>query len=269
MIDRGVLDDDASLGDDDACLDIDGAVAVLRLTRPRVHNVVRMATIRRLEDLLGRLDAAEDVRVLVLTGSGDKSFCAGSDLAELAALEDRVAGLEMSPRMHRILDRLDRGPQVVIGALNGSAYGGGCELLTACHLRFASTTARFSFRQASLGLTTGWGGGLRLFRLLGRAAALRLLLTATTIDAEEALRLGLVDFLAPPDEVQAEALHLAHGIAANQATSLEGFLALADAAIRQPHDQALVTEQRLFAERWQGDAFWQKVEAWRRRREGN
>ncbi len=128
------LSTEAEVGHDDARLEVDGAVAVLRLTRPRVHNVVRMATIDRLETLLTRLDGMGEVRVVVLTGSGN-SFCAGSDLAELSELTDREQGLTMSPRMHRILDRLDSGPQVVLGALNGGAYGGGCELITACHLR--------------------------------------------------------------------------------------------------------------------------------------
>lgn len=252
-------------GQNDASLEVDGAVAVLRLTRPRVHNVVRMATIDRLEKLLARLDDRPAVRVLVLTGSGD-SFCAGSDLAELAQLQDREHGLTMSPRMHRILDRLDGGPQVVLGALNGGAYGGGCELITACHLRVASNAARFSFRQASLGLTTGWGGGARLFRLVGRSAALRLLLTAATLDAAEALDVGLVDQLVPPDAVETATLRLAHDIAANQGTSLRGFLDLAQAVGSESWEDAVETERRLFAERWRGEVFWQRVADWKERR---
>lgn len=255
-----------ALGDDDVRLEVDGSIAVLRLNRPRVHNVVRLATIGRLESLLAHLDRLPEVRVLLLTGSGEQTFCAGSDLAELAGLEDRRAGLDMSPRMHRVLDRLEAGPQVVIGALNGSAYGGGCELLTACHLRIAAATARFSFRQASLGLTTGWGGGLRLFRLVGRSHALRLLLSAATVEAEEARRIGLVDFLAPPREVFAQSMELAREIAANEATSLQGFLTLAAIADDPSHDDAPALERQLFAERWSGDAFWHHVEAWQRRR---
>lgn len=243
-----------------------GAVAVLRLCRPQVHNVVRMATIQGLEDLLAHLDGTPEVRVLVLTGQGDRTFCAGSDLQELSELVDRPKGLEMSPRMHRILDRLDRGPQVVLGAINGSAYGGGCELMTACHLRLAASTARFSFRQAALGLTTGWGGGLRLFRLVGRSAALRLLLTADTITAPQALDLGLVDFLLPQEEVLSAALSLGQRIADNQPTSLRGFLALAEAAAGQSRESAEAVERQLFAERWHGETFWRQVEAWRRRK---
>ncbi len=250
----------------DAELEHHGEVAVLRLCRPEVHNVVRTATIQCLEDLLAQLDSTPEVRVLVLTGRGDKSFCAGSDLRELSELVDRPKGLEMSPRMARILDRLEKGPQVVIGALNGSAYGGGCELMTACHLRLAASTARFSFRQAALGLTTGWGGGLRLFRLLGRSAALRLLLTADTITATQARDMGLVDFLVPQEEVQSAALGLARRIAANQPTSLRGFLALAEAASSQSREPAEAVERQLFAERWHGETFWQQVDAWKRRK---
>lgn len=247
-----------------------GAAAILWLDRPAVHNVVDLATIGKLETLLAKLDAmGPEVRCLVLAGAGEASFCAGSDLGELATMTteaEREAGLAMSPRMHAILDRLDRGPQVTLAALAGGAYGGGCELITACHLRIASDDARFSFRQAAMGVVTGWGGGVRLFRQVGRAGALRLLLTADTIDAQEALRLGLVDFLAAREEVLPQALDLAHRIARLHPESIAGFLELARSVAEDGPAAARDTERRLFAELWRGEAFWREVDAWRRRK---
>ena len=245
-------------------------MAVLRLTRPEVHNVVGLATINRLEALLDQLDADLEVRVLVLTGRGVKSFCAGSDLTDLVPLVDggtaqRASALEMSPRMSAILDRLEAGPRVTVAALAGSAYGGGCELLTACHLRVAGQGIRFSFRQAAMGVSTGWGGGERLFRLVGRSRALRLLLTADTLEADEALRIGLVDFLVPQDQVLDEALALAERIANNAPEAIAAFLELARAVEESP-GTAREIESRLFAELWQGETFWQRVASWRDRR---
>lgn len=268
----GVVLSEPRPGDDHAELELFGAVAVLRLTRPEVHNVVAMATIDRLEQLLDQLDADPEVRVLVLTGRGVKSFCAGSDLADLAPLvdgsaEQRAAALDMSPRMSAILDRLEAGPRVTIAALVGSAYGGGCELLTACHLRVAGQGIHFSFRQAAMGVSTGWGGGVRLFRLVGRSRALRLLLTADTVDTDEALRIGLVDFLVPQDQVLDEALALAERIAGNAPASIAAFLELARAADQSP-ETARAVEERSFGELWQGEAFWQQVATWRDRGRG-
>lgn len=257
----------AVAADAHAHLDRHGAVAVLRLDRPAVHNVVGLATIDRLEALLDELDGWQDVVVLVLTGTGEKTFCAGSDLGDLATVDDREAALDMSPRMQGILDRLDRGPRVTLAALNGSAYGGGCELLTACHLRIAAAGSRFSFRQAKMGVSTGWGGGGRLFRLVGRSHALRLLLTADTISADEALRIGLVDQVVPGDRVLDETLELAQRIAGNHPPSLAAFLALANLADQETHNAILAEERRLFGELWRDNTFWENVEAWKVRRQ--
>jgi len=157
--------------------------------------------------------------------------------------------------MQAILARLYQGERVVIAAVNGQALGGGCEMLTACHLRIASLGARFSFRQAANGLTTGWGGGTRLFALVGRAHALDLLLTSRTIDAGEALAMGLIDRAVPADRLMDEARRLARAVSANPASSIRAFLDLARAIDRCDRGEAVRRETQLFGDCWIGKDF--------------
>ncbi len=242
-------------------------VVILRLARPEVHNVVDAALLERLEHHVEQLEAEGGTEVLILTGAGGRTFCAGADLSYVAALADHRQGLDLSRRMRALLGRLHGGVRPVIAAVNGDALGGGCEILTACHLRLAAASARFSFRQAAMGVVTGWGGGARLFRLLGRSRALRLLLTAETIDAAEALTLGLVDRVVPADELIDQALATGRRIAANSPDSIRAFLALARAADR-PEDTVAELEERLFTDLWDGEHFRRKVAEWRERRSG-
>ncbi len=241
-------------------------IGILVLNRPEVHNAVNAAVMERLESLLGRLEHDRGLRVLILTGAGSETFSAGGDLGYFSTLTSRRQCLGMSRRMQAILRRLEDGPQVVIAALNGNALGGGCEIATACHLRIAASTARFSFRQAAMGVVTGWGGGVRLFRLVGRATALRLLLTAETIDAAEALRIGLVDRVAAPEALIDEALALAAQIVANSPAAVGAFLELARAIAQTGPEAAVETETRLFGECWVGEDFRGRLADWQKRR---
>ncbi len=171
--------------------DTRGRVATIRLNRPAVHNAIDEAVMRGLEEIIDELERAADTTVIVLTARGTESFCSGGDIKYFATLDTREKVVAMSIRMQRILNRLSSGPRAVIAAINGRALGGGCEILTACHFRIAASTATFRFVQAANGITTGWGGGARLFQLVGRANALSLLLTADPFDAPHALRIGV------------------------------------------------------------------------------
>ncbi|MEM7354022.1 MAG: enoyl-CoA hydratase/isomerase family protein [Acidobacteriota bacterium] len=248
--------------------EVDDGVGIIRLNRPEVHNAVNDAVMAGLEAILDRIEEMPEVRALILTGAGEQTFCAGGDLKYFASLESQAAGEAMSHRMQALLRRLADGPRPVIAAVNGNTLGGGCEILVACHLRLAVATARFSFRQAAMGIVTGWGGGARVFRLLGRAKALELLLTAKTIEAGEAQRLGLVDHIVDEGErLMDEALSLAQQIAANSRRSVAAFLELARV---YEHDGASAAEQRereLFGEAWVGEQFRRQVEAWKARRQ--
>lgn len=246
-------------------LELRDRIAVLRLNRPEVHNAVDDKVMARLESVLGELERT-CARAVVLTGAGSTTFSAGGDLTYFTTLDAPGDGEAMSRRAQAILRRLADGPRPVIAAVNGDALGGGCELAVACHLRIAAEGVRFSFRPAALGLITGWGGGLRLFRLVGRSTALRLLLMAETVGAEEALRLGLVDRIVPADRLMDEALVWAERIASSSAASVRAILEL-DRAIRRGDEEAAVaTETRLFGELWEGEDFRRHLGEWNERR---
>lgn len=232
----------------------DNAIAVLRLNRPRVHNAVDEAVMTRLEELLDEIDGDENVLALILTGAGESTFCSGGDLQYFSTLATREEGVAMSRRMQAILRRMSARGRVVFAAVNGDALGGGCEMLTACHFRVVSAAARFSFRQTPNGIITGWGGGVRLLRQLRRGDALRLLLTAETIDAAEALRIGFVDQVAPARDVLKEAIGRARHITAHPAEPVRAFIQLT-ALYDQRDAEAEEAETELFGDCWTSDAF--------------
>ncbi len=184
--------------------ELDAATGILTLTvnRPSKLNALNAATIADL-DAAGRAARADPaVRAILLTGSGEKAFVAGADIAELSALTPAQAqgAAEAGQTAFR---RFETSPKPTLAAVNGFALGGGCELAMACHLRVAADTARFGQPEVNLGLLPGYGGTQRLPRLIGRGKALELLLTADTIKADEALRLGLANHVVPAAELLA------------------------------------------------------------------
>ncbi|MEW6733425.1 MAG: enoyl-CoA hydratase/isomerase family protein [Acidobacteriota bacterium] len=225
-------------------------IGLISLNRPEVHNVVNEAVMIELESILDRVETDPEIKGLILTGAGNQTFSAGGDFKYFATLPSRSDCLAMSKRMQAILNRFWRGQRVVIAAINGQALGGGCEILTACHFRLATPQAHFSFRQAANGVITGWGGGLRLFHLLGRSKALRLLLTAERIDATEALRIGLIDRLIPYENLITEAMALAKTIYNNSLDSITAFLELARCLIEEDLAYTTKRETEMFADCW-------------------
>src|SRR5438270_505000 len=179
-------------------LSIDSNVATVTLNRPKVLNALNQAMLHELEELFTELDLHRDVQVILLRGAGEKAFAAGADISELADA-DGSTGEQLAGRAHRILRRIETMGKPVIACINGFALGGGCELAMACTLRLANPAARLGQPEIKLGLIPGYGGTQRLPRLVGRGAALKLLLTAAIIDASEALRIGLVDELIDGD----------------------------------------------------------------------
>lgn len=230
-------------------------IAIIRLNRPEVHNALNDAAMSKLEEIQARIYGDNGVKVVILTGTGRESFCAGGDLKYFAAFSTREQALEMSRRMQKILDRFWSGDKVVIAAVNGRALGGGCEILTACHFRIAAEHAIFSFRQAANGVITGWGGGVRLFKLLGRSRALKLLLTSEDLAAADALRQGLVDRVVPNDQLPDSAMSLARIITANSAAAIGAFLEIARRIDTDGYNAAVQTETELFGDLWMGKDF--------------
>jgi enoyl-CoA hydratase len=188
------------------------SIATITVNRPSVRNALNVATVKELAAAFDQAKADHTIRVVILTGAGDKAFVAGADISEIAEL-DEVSGAEFSRQGHAVFDSIEALGKPVIAAVNGYALGGGCELAMACTLRIAAETAVFGQPEVNLGLIPGYGGTQRLPRLIGKSRALHLLLTGETIAAHEALMLGLVDSVVPLESLRSKAEALAQQIA--------------------------------------------------------
>lgn len=228
----------------------EGGVGVVTVNRPEVHNALNMQTIRELRDLLLRLAAEDALRAMVLTGSGRKTFLSGGDLKEFQKIRTVDEARAMIAAMKEVTDLLAGSPWPVIAAVNGLAAGGGCETAVACDFRIAGETAELGFRQIKLGIMSGWGGGPRLVHLVGRSRALRLMLTGELVKAPDALAIGLVDRVVPPDRVMEEAMELAWSIAANAPLAVRAYKRLVQMTAQVPLDAALSFETELFGPVW-------------------
>ena len=193
--------------------------------------------------------AASDsaIRVVLLTGAGTRAFAAGADISELAAL-DESAAVEYSKWGQAILRRIETLGKPVIAVIFGFALGGGCELAMACTLRIASEDAQFGQPEVKLGVIAGFGGTQRLPRLVGRGAAMKLLLSGERIPAAEALRIGLVDEVLPSDQLMIRAQELAQQIAGNAPFAMRQTLLAVEDGLALPFGEALALETKLFGE---------------------
>jgi enoyl-CoA hydratase len=196
-------------------IDRDGAVAIMTLDRPEAMNALNVATLSALRDELRGL--ADDVRVVVLTGAGDRAFAAGADIKYMRDL-DVAAAKEWGALGHETTGLLETMSRPTIAAINGFALGGGCELALACDVRYASPKAKLGQPEINLGIIPGWGGTQRLARVCGIGVAKELILTGRTVDAEDALRIGLVN--AVHDPVLDKALETAQLLASKSPLAL-------------------------------------------------
>jgi enoyl-CoA hydratase len=209
------------------------------------RNAISMALLRELSEHLARAGSDRALRAVILTGAGDKAFCAGADLKERARMSaDEVHRFHEALR--GALRAIEGAPQPFVAALNGAALGGGLELALACDLRVAADTAQLGLPEVSLGIIPGGGGTQRLARLVGVAHAKDLVLTARRISAAEALSMGLVTRLAPPQRLLDEALETAAQLARNAPVSLRQAKRAIDGGFHLPLEEALELEHRLY-----------------------
>jgi enoyl-CoA hydratase len=222
----------------------EGGVAVLTVDRPEKRNALNAAVRSEIVAALDALRDDHEVRVLVLTGAGEKAFVAGADIAEFAErtpLEQRAA---MTGR--RVFDEIAAFPKPVIAMINGFALGGGCELALACDFRIASDAARLGQPEINLALIPGGGGTQRLPRVVGTGQSMRLILSGEIVDAAEALRIGLVDQVVPAGELRERTLEIARGIATKSPVALRMAKAAVRAAAEMPLGAGLAYETELF-----------------------
>jgi enoyl-CoA hydratase len=206
--------------DKNLLLEKDRSIAVLTVNRPDRLNAIDNATVEDLDSALARIEADKDIRVLILTGAGDKAFVAGADIQELSE-RDRVSGRRDTRRRQEVYTRLEQLEIPSIAAINGFALGTGLELAMVCTFRIASTTAQLGQPEVKLGIIPGAGGTQRLPRLIGQGPALEMILTGEPISAERALQIGLVNRVVPPDRLLEECRSLAQNLASRPRLALQ------------------------------------------------
>ena len=220
--------------------------AIVSLNRPEKLNALSREMILALSDIFTDLDHEPNLRAVILTGTGGTAFCAGTDIIELAELDEVRSG-ELSERRQALCNRIESCRVPVIAAINGIAAGGGCELALACHLRIASPHAQFSLPEARPGIVPADGGTDRLAHEIGNERALEMLLTGKAVSAEEALRFGLINRVIPAVELLAEAKGLAHEIAEMAPLAIRACLEAVIQGSQLPLAEGLALETKLFA----------------------
>jgi enoyl-CoA hydratase len=210
-------------------------------------NALDVGTLTELRDRLSELATDPAARVVVLTGAGDRAFIAGADIKYMSRLEVDEAK-EWGGLGHAVGRLLETMPKPTIAAINGFALGGGCELALACDLRFASRTAKLGQPEINLGITPGWGGTQRLARVCGLGVTKDLVLTGRTVDADEALQIGLVNAVYEPGELLERSLETANLLASKSPVALRAAKVALNHALQGDHVENLAREADLFGE---------------------
>ncbi|HDP26363.1 MAG TPA: enoyl-CoA hydratase [Deltaproteobacteria bacterium] len=225
------------MGYETLLLEKQGTIAVITLNRPP-NNAVSYTMLQEIDRALDELGSDSGVRVVVITGAGDRSFCAGMDVS------DAVNHPDIGDVGRAVWTKVDRFDKPVIAAINGHALGGGCELSLACHFRYMakSDRARIGCPELNLGIIPGWGGTQRLTRLLGRTKALDLILLSKRLTPEEALACGLVDALYPAEELMSEAMQMAGTLSEKAPLAVRGALRAVQAHLDKGMDEGLKVE---------------------------
>jgi enoyl-CoA hydratase len=226
---------------DTLLFDVADHVALVTINRPDKLNALNATVIRELGEMAEQVAGDGAIHGLIITGAGAKAFVAGADIGEIAE-QGPLDGAERSATGQAVFRKIETLGKPVIAAVNGFALGGGCELAMACHLRVASENAKFGQPEVKLGISPGYGGTVRLPRLVGRGRALELLLTGAMIDAAEAYRIGLVNRVVAAGELLSEATTLMKQILANGPLAVRACLTLVDGTADLPLDAALAQE---------------------------
>lgn len=221
-------------------------IAYITVNRPKVLNALNRKTVEELRDALLDARADDTVRVLILTGAGEKSFIAGADIGELAQ-RTAVDGKDFALFGQSVVHLLETIGKPSICAINGFALGGGCEMALACSIRIASKNAKLGQPEVKLGIIPGYGGTQRLSRLCGKGMAHELCLTGEMISAEETLRIGLVNHVYEPAELLPAAEAIAKKIIANAPVAVKYTMEAIERGIEMPQEEGLFLEASLFA----------------------
>lgn len=228
--------------------EVEGAVAVLTINRPKALNALNSAVLDEINETIDAIDL-DTVRALILTGAGEKSFVAGADIGEMSTLT-KAEGEAFGKKGNDVFRKIETLPIPVICAINGFALGGGCEISMACDIRICSENAVFGQPEVGLGITPGFGGTQRLARTVGIGMAKQLIFTGRNIKAPEALRIGLVNAVYPAEELMPAAKKMASIIAGNAPIAVRNCKKAINDGLQVGIDEAIVIEEKLF-----GDCF--------------
>lgn len=215
---------------------VENGIATIAINRLKALNALNLATLTELKDVVEKIAVDKAIQVVIITGAGEKSFVAGADIVEMST-KNAVEGRVWGQVGQNIFTEIENLPQPVIAAVNGFALGGGCELACACDIRYASENAKFGQPEVGLGITPGFGGTQRLTRVVGRGHAKELIYTANIIDAQEALRIGLVNKVVPQAELMDAVMKVAKTITKKAPVAVQ----LAKAAINRGINCDVVT----------------------------
>ena len=210
-------------------------ILILTINREKALNALNRQTVNELRHVFAIDAPKRDIKGVIITGAGSKAFVAGADIKEFLEL-DAQKGQQMSQKGQDVFFLIERFSKPVIAAVNGFALGGGCELAMACHLRVAAENARFGQPEVRLGIIPGYGGTQRLIQYIGKSKALELMMTADMISADEALKLGLVNYTLPQEEVMPKAKELINKIAAQGPVAIAEVIAAVNAYFKDGQD---------------------------------
>ncbi len=222
-----------------------GNIAIATINRPKALNALNSDVLNDLSEMVDLVNADEEIRALILTGSGEKAFVAGADIGEMSSLT-KAEGEAFGKRGNDAFRKIETLAIPTIAAINGFALGGGCELSMSCDIRLCADTAVFGQPEAGLGITPGFGGTQRLARLVGAGMAKQMIYTAKNIKADEALRIGLVNAVYPLEELMPAAEKMANTIAKNAPIAVRACKKAINDGLQVDIDQAVVIEEKLF-----------------------
>ena len=228
--------------------EVENQIGIITINRPKALNALNSTVLDELDATLDQVDL-EEVRVLILTGAGEKSFVAGADIGEMSSLT-KAEGEAFGKKGNDVFRKLETFPIPVIAAINGYALGGGCEISMSCDIRICSDNAVFGQPEVGLGITPGFGGTQRLARIVGVGKAKEMIYGARNIKADEAYRIGLVNNVYPQEELMPAAKKLAATIAKNAPIAVRNCKKAINEGLQVDMDQAIVIEEKLF-----GDCF--------------
>ncbi len=228
--------------------EVQDRVGIITINREKALNALNSRVLEELNEAFDGVDQNE-IRCLILTGAGEKSFVAGADIGEMSSLT-KAEGEAFGKKGNDLFRKIETFPIPVIAAVNGFALGGGCEISMSCDIRICSDNAVFGQPEVGLGITPGFGGTQRLARLVSPGMAKQLIYTARNIKADEAYRIGLVNQVVPAAELMETALKMAKGIAANAPIAVRNCKKAINDGLQVDMDKAIVIEEKLF-----GDCF--------------